>query len=477
MKCNSCGFENSLGSTVCAKCGTPLTNTQNNFQSPNNNLTDNNEEKVEKLNNLFNSVETNNTFNNSNNNLKTKKKNNKNIIFLVLAIIVLALIIYFGMMFFSPSPKKIFSNFTNNLYSSLKATTDSEYNSIYFDMSYSLNVSGIESEELGSIINKFSIKLNGGIDYKNKTFIYNLKTDYNNKELISVDAQYNKNFYITLNNLYDKPIMVEENDFSDMFEKTDNKDLNVVVKGFVDALNNSLDESYFTSSDSEIEQDGKKIKTKVTSLKINKDNYEKISKKMMDELKNNNEFIEAYAKMNDIDKEEVKEALNSDNLDSSSFGDLSEDMTINLYTTGITNKFVKVEVVSNGSTYCVESKKDNLYVITVSNEEVSISLQLKYNQEFDKEIKLKDVSGAINEDEVGEDFTNALGNIVNSEGYIELNKDVEASFGYIIEDLFASLFGLGNYPDTSYNYDYSLDTNYDYNYNYEDYSTYETFNY
>ena len=540
MKCNSCGFENQAGNVVCSNCGKPLTPPQNNNVTNPNNLSNNGVNNVDldktvvlsnnsvlnsnafnntnsstnssnlnnsqNLNSNYNNVSSNTTsnMNNSNDNSKSntsKNKRNLAIILAIILVVILAGLIYLGVKYLNPSSKKIFSNFTNNLYSSLKSATKTDYNSIYFDMELSANVSGTGSVDVEKIINKFNIKLNGGIDYQNKTFIYNFKTDYNNKELINIDAQYDKNLYLTFNNLYDKPIKFEENDLSEMFEKTNNEDVNVVVKAVIDAFNNSLDDSYFTSEKKEIEQDGKKIKTKVTTLNINKNNIEEISKKMMNDLKNNEEFIKSYAKVNEMEEADVKEALNSDNLDSSSFDSFTDDVNINLYTTGVTNKFVKIEFVSTDTTIEIVCKEDNQYVITVKNAETSLALNIKYNQEFDKKLELKDVSGAVSENELGDDFTTSLGNIVNNEGYIELNKDFEAATGYTIEDSILNLFGVGSIYDEAYentygydenyydeydwNSDYSdenYDLDYDYNYDssydtyYDDYSTYESFN-
>ena len=525
MKCNSCGFENQAGNLVCSNCGKPLTPLQNNNVSSNvdkedldktviltnsfgnnmnlsNNMSSFNLNSDLDKNSVSNNIDNNsnninNSFNNGigrnnvNNNRNAKKndflKDKKNITILIgiVVVLLLALIIYFGYSLLNPSSKKIFTNFTDSLYSSLKSATKTDYNSIYFDMELSANVSGTGSVDVEKIINKFNIKLNGGVDYKNKTFIYNFKTDYNNKELINIDAQYNNNLYLTLNNLYDKPIKFEENDLSEMFEKTNNEDANVVAKAVIDAFNNSLDESYFTSDKKEIEQDGKKLNTKVTTLNINKNNVQEISKKMMDELKNNEEFIKAYAKVNEMEEADVKEEFNSDNLDSSSFDSLTEDININLYTTGFTNDFVKVEFVSDGTIVEIASKEDNQYVITAKSADTSIALNIKYNQEFDKKIEVKDVSGAVSENELGDDFVNSLANIINTEGYIELNKDFEAATGMSIEDLFLNLLGVGSIYDEAYDNTYGYDDyydDYDYNYDsgydtyYDDYSTYESFN-
>lgn len=391
---------------------------------------------------------------NNNQDVNKKNKKNKIIIFSIIGVILLIFIVVLCLLLLNPSSKKIFSGFTNNLFSSFEKSLNSNYNSIYMNLELSPKVSGTESEELEEIVNKFSINLSGGIDYKNKTFIYDLDTYYNNKELLKINAQYNNDLYLEFVDTYDKPIKVEESDVSDIFEKSDNKDVKIVLKGYIDALNNSLEESYFSSEKEEITYDGKKINAKVITLKIDDSNINDICEKMKKELSNNDDFITSFAKMNDIETSEAKETIEQ------SFENVYGNMNIKLYTTGISNQFVKFVIESEGTQLEFGSKgNDNNYYIKIENEGIAVSIDYKYSQEYNKKIELKDVSDAVNQDEASAELLESFNKIKEKEGYIELNEDIENVTGYGIEELISSLMNKSSFDSSE---DYYNDYNYEY---------------
>lgn len=392
---------------------------------------------------------------NSSQNQSNGNKKNKIVIFSIVGIILLILIVALCLVLLNPSPKRIFSGFTNKLYSSFEKSLVSDYNSIYMNMELEPKVSGTESKELEDIVNKFSMNLSGGIDYKNKAFIYNLNTNYNKKELLNINAQYDKDFYLEFANLYDKPIKVKESDLSSIFEKSDTKDAKIVLKGYVEALNKSLKDRYFSSKNKEITYDGNKINTKVTELKINDDNIDEISKSMKQNLINNEEFLASYAKINDIEKSEAKENI------SQSFEDMYGNLEIDLYTKGITNEFVKLVITSDETKIEFGSKKSNdNYYVKIENDGVAISIDYKYSYECNKKIELNDVSNAVDAEEASTELLESFNNITKQEGYIELDKDIENATGYSIDELITSLMNFNSLDNNYYDYDSSYDYEY-----------------
>lgn len=413
-------------------------------------------------------------YNNSNlinNNQDGNKNNKKNriIIFSIIGVILLIFIVVLCLLLLNSSPKKIFSGFTNKLYGSFEKSLKSDYNSIYMDLEISPKISGTENSELEDIVNKFSVNLSGGIDYKNKTFIYDLDANYNNKGLFKINTQYNNDLYLEFVDIYDKPIKVEESDVSDIFEKSDNNDVKIVLKGYINALNNSLEDSYFSSETEEITYDGKRINAKVITLKIDDSNINDICEKMKKELSNNDDFITSFAKINDIETSEAKETIEQ------SFENVYGNMNIKLYTTGISNQFVKFVIESEGTQLEFGAKEnDNNYYIKIENEGIAVSIDYKYSQEYNKKIELKDVSDAVNQDEASTELLESFNKIKEKEGYIELNEDIENATGYGIEELISSLLNQSSFDSSDnyyndYNYDYDYDYDYDYynNYNYE----------
>ena len=448
----SINSEQVLNNNIAEKENIESSNNANVTQPVNNEDLNNNNYSQPSYNQ--NVMDSNSSMLNNNKDGNKNNKKNKIIIFSIIGVILLIFIVVLCLLLLNQSPKKVFSGFTNNLYSSFDKSLDSNYNSIYMNLELSPKVSGTESEELEEIVNKFSINLSGGIDYKNKTFIYDLDTYYDNKELLKINAQYDENLYLEFVDLYDKPIKLKGTDVSDVFEKSDNKHVKIVLKGYIDALNNSLEDSYFSSEKKEITYDGKKINTKVITLKINEDNIDDISKKMSKSLTSNEEFLASFAKINDIEKREAKETIEQ------SLENVYADMDLKLYTAGVSNKFVKIVMESEGTKIEFGSKKSNgNYYIKIENEGIAVSIDYKYNQEYNKEIKLTDVSDAVDEEQASNELLESFNNITNKEGYIELDRDIENITGYGIDELISNLMDL--YPST---YDYDYDYDYDYNY-------------
>lgn len=468
MKCSFCGADNTLDSKFCAECGNQLgqiTNDENNNSNteklstnqstvdaqkkPNINFYENSvisnqkDELVENGDSVINSVNENESNNTSN------KKKNLPLIISLIAIFCLIIFLVIGMIVLNPSPKKIFTGFTNKLYNSLEESMGIDYDSAYVDMEFRPIINGTDSKELEDIINNFNIKISGGVDYKNKVCAYNLTADYENKDLLDIDMQYDKNFYLIMNNLYDKPIMSEETDFSEIFEKTDNDDIKIVIKKYVEAFNKSLKSEYLSNTEEEVKLNGKNEKVRVTILDLTKENASSLSNDIIDYLINDEEFIKAYAKINDTTASEVKDEL-KEGLDE----DIDTDMKISLYTKKLTNKFVKISISSEDTKIEIEPKTEDNIFINVTSEGISIALDFKYSAKYNEKIKLSDVSNAVNPDEVSTNIFNVLDNLTKQEGYKALDEDIKKSTGSSIDELISSFIGFTSYDDDYDTYNY-----------------------
>lgn len=468
MKCSFCGADNTLDSNFCAECGNKLEQTTNenksdlsngdfvtsqnatdtsvksnvNFYESSTILNQNNKviENGDSLINIENEKESNNA---------SGKKKNLPLIISLIVIFCLIVILIIGMVVLNPSPKKIFTGFTNKLYNSLEESMGTDYDSAYMNMEFRPIIDGTDSEELENIINNFSIKISGGIDYKNKVCAYNLTADYEDKDLLNMDMQYNKNFYLIMNNLYDKPIISEENDFSEIFEKSDNEDVRIVIKESVEAFNKSLKSEYLNNDEEEVILNGKKEKLRVTNLDLTKENATSLSNDILNYLIDDEEFIKAYAKISDITESEAKDELKQ-GLDE----EIAADMKISLYTKKVTNEFIKISISSEDTKIEIEPKSEDNILINVTSEDISIALDFKYNVKYNEKIKLSDVSNAVKQDEVSIDALNILDNFTKQEGYKALNEDIKESTGSSIDELLSYFMGFTNEEDDVLNYDY-----------------------
>lgn len=460
MKCNFCGTLNEVESNFCANCGRALSSS-NSIISGEQTKTVNDETVVQENNIDKNNVNANNveeiSFYNATRNEKKNKKTS--IIVTIISLILVAILVILVVFIFNPSPKKIFTGFTSKLYGYVNESLKNKYDTVYLNMNLKPEIQVAESKELESMVKKIDINLSGGIDYNNKKFIYNLKANYDNKSLLDADMQYDKNFYMTLNNLYDKPIMAEEDDFNDVFERANNDDLNVVVRSYVTAFNNSLKDEYLTNEDKEITLNGVKTKVKVTTLDLNTSNSKEISDGIIDYLLKDKEFIKSCAKISNKTENEVKEYLNSVTGE-----EVLSDVKISLYTKGLMHDFVKLVISSEDTDVEISSgSSDNDCIIKISDYEMTVLLNMTLEAKYNEKIELKDVSNAVKSEEISSDALQILQNFTEQDGYKALNEDVKKVTGSSIEELMSLLM-----ESNSDSYDY--DTDYDLDYDYESYS-------
>lgn len=430
MKCVHCGTDNLEETKFCVNCGKELTKEKK--------LEFYENEKIEKQ-----TVE---------NEPKGNKKGKKGLIIgIVVALIVL--IILGGVFAFVSSrvsPKNIFKETINKSYgSSLKEIKD-DYDSIYLALELSPMVKGSGSKEFEDMLNNFKIKVTGGVDYKNKTLLYNLVTNYKDKSFIDADFQYDKEFYLKLNNLYDRSIMAEESDFSDAFNKTDIESAKTVLSSFVNVFNASLKKSYFKGDKETITVDNKKVKVRTSTLVLNEDNIKEIDEYVTKHLLEDDDFINAYAKLTGESKEDVKAYLEEDG----GYDDFST-VKVKLYT-GMWNKeLIKIKIISDDVTLEIEESKKNKdsYVISVESEGITLAFDVKYNYEYNKKIDLNEITNPIKSEELpSEILSQILTNIKNQEGYKLLDQDVKKATTMSIEELISTFFMNSSNSSDIYSY-------------------------
>lgn len=354
---------------------------------------------------------------------KSEKKNTKGIVILVSIIILILALLICGYFYLS-SPKRIISSYTNSLYDSFEKDIGVNYDSISMNLNVVPTVNNANDKNLETIINKIKFALSGAIDYKNKTLKYNLALDYDKDNLLDVDMQYKNNLYVKLNNLYDNPIKIEDNDFSDVFKKSDTKDLKVVVKGYIDAFNSSLKNKYITTKN----KDGYKVIT----IDLTNDNYKKISKDISNKLLNNKEFIKSYANMNDEKESEVKEDLKD--IDDGEY----DGIKVSLYTKGLTYDTKKISLEDEDTKVEVKLLDDNNYKVNITNGDLSIGLDIKYTVSYNTKVKIEGYENALDSTRLSEDILSILIKFTNQDSYKKLNNDIKTMTGTSIDELLSS---------------------------------------
>ena len=479
MECKFCGTINPNDSEKCSFCGKPLSTDENVLngnmenvagESANemidtssssedvnsvltNNIQDISEPNIEgnlnkdlvSENDMVNNF-TNTTKVNEDNNLTDTKKKKSKAPIIILIIIAVLLLFGVGIFLLMKSPKSIFTNTTKKFYNSVQKTLDTDYNTMYSSVlikpfiSSNQNMGGIDK-----IVNNVSLAFEGSMDYKNKKFIYNINAKYSEKELLNVDIQYDKDIYMMLNNIYKNPIKFDNTDMSDVFKKADNKNLKIILNGYIDALNNSVKSSYFKSKKEIIEINGKKVNAKASTLILTKTTADKMAKDISNSLQKNKEFIKAYKEMSDKSQ---SDALNS--IKDIKVEDDFKPTNITIYTTGIKEDVVRMLAESDDFKLDIQTgKSDNNLIISVTSNGMTLKFDYTFNVKYNEKVKLKSVTNAVSYKDIMTKSSEIANKLLESDGFKALNNDFKNSTGFDLESIFSSSFNNSSLAPTN----------------------------
>lgn len=328
---------------------------------------------------------------------------------------------------------------------------------------FSLKINGSSSDtssnEIFEILNKVDLSGNYGIDYENKILSMDIKSNYDSKKLINANIYAEDSVgYIYLEDLYDKYIKTDLEDYDSMFENN-NQDIKVVITSIHKALNESLKDEYFTKTKETL--DGKKVDK--TTIILNKTNCENIKNDFINALLNDEEFINSFAKLSDNEATDVKEMLN-DSLEEEI--EDTEEITASIYTNN--NQFVKFEISDetdvisitkngdnydysiiseeynyNGTVSVKEESNNTICIISLKDDnnnsfEITLTSSAKYDVAIDK----KDVSNSINYEKITDDeMQDIYTKIMKQDGLLDFANDIS-----MIDDT-------DTYIDTDYDFD------------------------
>lgn len=404
---------------------------------------------------------------------KSSKNNRGKNKLVVIVIIILLLLGALGVFIYYRvvNSKNIFKTLINDTYTYLESNMNT---SDTVSGTFNLKVDGTSSDsstnDMLGILGNIELTGNYGIDYKNKIMNMDIDSKYEGNKLLDVNLYTeNSNAYVELVDLYDKYIQMPVEDYDSLFNSTSNvDDTKVVLKSVRDALNKSLKDEYFTKE--KIDVDG--VKTTKTTLKLDKENYNSIKKDVINELLNDNEFLDSASALSDTSVDDIKESLN-DYLEEEEF----EGADVSIYTKGFDNEFVKFEIVGANDSFSVIQDGDTYNFEVTSNENViydgslkitenkddvtcnftindkqennSIKLDLSSSTKYDEKIDKLDVSNSVNYENMTEEETNGIATkLLENETIMKLMEDfskVSSSSSLSTTDNFSS--------DSSYDMD------------------------
>ncbi len=366
------------------------------------------------------------------------------VIFVIIALLGLA---FFGGKYYLASRNNI-KIFMNNYFNKLEDNIGKNNST---SGSLSLNVNGDttdKEEKIFKILNNLDFSMNYGIDTKENITNIDISTNYYGDKLININTYIeDNNIYLSSSDLYSKYIRIE-NKKEDNSEKKSmtNDDYKVIINSISTAVSESLKEEYFTKN--WVKLDGKSVNK--VELLLNNNNIKIINENIINNLKNNNNFIDSFGKLIGKKTMEVKELLDKEikEVNSNEYSDIK----ISLYTK--ITKFVKLEITSgedkivvksNDKGYSfeiVDSEDNNTYNGTIEinnnsdsttynvNVKDSNNLEIKINNTINKTTKIekKDVSNSVLLEDITEkEYEDIINKISNNKAFNKIYEDISNS--------------------------------------------------
>lgn len=366
------------------------------------------------------------------------------VIFVIIALLGLA---FFGGKYYLASRNNI-KIFMNDYFNELEDNIGKNNST---SGSLSLNVNGDTTDSDGKIfkiLNNLDFSMDYGIDTKENITNIDISTNYYGDKLININTYIeDNNIYLSSSDLYSKYIRIE-NKKEDNSEKKSmtNDDYKVIINSISTAVSESLKEEYFTKN--WVKLDGKSVNK--VELLLNNNNIKIINENIINNLKNNNNFIDSFGKLIGKKTMEVKELLDKEikEVNSNEYSDIK----ISLYTK--ITKFVKLEITSgedkivvksNDKGYSfeiVDSEDNNTYNGTIEinnnsdsttynvNVKDSNNLEIKINNTINKTTKIekKDVSNSVLLEDITEkEYEDIINKISNNKAFNKIYEDISNS--------------------------------------------------
>lgn len=366
------------------------------------------------------------------------------VIFVIIALLGLA---FFGGKYYLASRNNI-KIFMNDYFNELEENIGKNNST---SGSLSLNVNGDttdKEEKIFKILNNLDFSMNYGIDTKENITNIDISTNYYGDKLININTYIeDNNIYLSSSDLYSKYIKIE-NKKEDNSEKKSmtNDDYKVIINSISTAVSESLKEEYFTKN--WVKLDGKSVNK--VELLLNNNNIKIINENIINNLKNNNNFIDSFGKLIGKKTMEVKELLDKEikEVNNNEYSDIK----ISLYTK--ITKFVKLEITSgedkivvksNDKGYSfeiVDSEDNNTYNGTIEinnnsdsttynvNVKDSNNFEIKINNTINKTTKIekKDVSNSVLLEDITEkEYEDIINKISNNKAFNKIYEDISNS--------------------------------------------------
>lgn len=314
----------------------------------------------------------------SQNEIKEKKvAKNKKLLIIGIVIVSLLAVLLGVYKFVINSPKNVFLRAINNEYKQLekmidlldgsdKANDDTLIIASTLDFDIAVQEGILTDDQLSLLneINALNLTMNTQYDSKNKQLGYAMNLKHNTSDLFSLGL-YGKtsSFYLDLKNYFDKYIEIPVEDYESLFENQNQnvEDVKYIMSFLKNSFLNNLEKKDFKETKETIQLGSEKVKTTKIAYVFTEQSTKKLVSKVMEDMKNDEKFIESLSSVSGEEKEELKKSIENaiDNLEDVEESNDEDSIEIAVYTKGIIGENVQFSMITRDDDYTFEIRYSN----------------------------------------------------------------------------------------------------------------------
>lgn len=326
--------------------------------------------------------------------------------FIPFIILIFAVAIFGFGFIISRSPKMLFNTLINRSYKTINSNIVSDVDNMKgkFTLETSILTADKSTNSVLEILNNIYIGAEYEVDYEHETVLTKINSKYADEKLLDVDVYAkDNNGYILLNDIHDKYLSTKIDGLEEIFEKVEMDDEHkILISEIKKALTKSLKSDYFIQTKEDIIINEKNITTTKNSLVLTEELINNIEKDIIIYLKESNKFITSLSEVLEINKAETLNRMEEilESLDSTIPGNNNTKVIISIYTKGLMNEVVKIDLETEESSEkavieFMKNFKDD-YSIKMTSAGVTISGNIKILKDGKIEVSITDpTSGTI----------------------------------------------------------------------------------
>lgn len=328
---------------------------------------------------------------------------------IIISLIIVCFIMILGVLLYVVNnPKLIFQYSISSIFKIAENNINSNYDYISGNSKIDLNFTN--SNYYYNLENDYSY------DNKNNYFNFDIKANRNN-QFIGKFNLYNDNsgIYLYSSLLNDINASVKIYDSGNLVTKEESL---IIVKALNDAVLSSINGEKFNVEKTMLNISDEKINVKCSYLVIDKNNIQDITKKFIDSLKSNSEFMKIYNQNSESDIENLKYKYNTN----------ITPIKISLYTRGLNNQFVGFEIINEDNIFQILNDKNNKQQYKIIVEDNTAQGYIEIDKKQNKTIlisnfKIDNYSGSLKMVDKSEKADKFKKTIINN--YIKLEQLTE----------------------------------------------------